>query len=111
TFTLYGINTFGIKMTGKLDPFPTTYEADELIVSLLLNINGKDLLLGRSIKNGKTKYYINEVPSKATEFNELVAELFDKELFMSLFNPHYFFTLHWEKQREMITQYVPAPLN
>jgi len=107
TFLLYGTDTLG----SKLDPTPITYDTDETMVSLLLNIDGKALLLGRELKKGKTKYYINEVPSKAGEFNEILEQYFDKDLFLSLFNPNYFYTLHWEKQRDMILQYVPAPAN
>lgn len=105
TWPLYGTNTLGSKM----DPKPITYEADETKVSLLLEVDGKDLLLGRVLRNGKVQYIINDVPSKAAEFNAIVEQLFDKDLFMSLFNPNYFFTLHWERQRSMLMQYVSAP--
>ena len=107
SWLLYGTDTLG----SKLDPSPVTYEADETMVSLLLNVDSKDLLLGRELKKGKAKYYINEVPSKATEFSEILDQLFDKDLFLSLFNPNYFFTLHWEKQRSMVLQYITAPAN
>ncbi len=107
SWLLYGTDTLG----SKLDPTPIGYDYDEVNADLLLNVDDKDVLLGRGLVKGKAKYYINEVPSKATEFNELVASLFDKELFLSLFNPSYFFTLHWEKQRAMLLQYVPAPIN
>ncbi|QBP06982.1 DNA repair protein [Virgibacillus phage Mimir87] len=107
TWLLYGTDALG----GKLDPTPVTYDADETTVSLLLNVDGKDLLLGRELKKGKTKYYINEVPSKAGDFNEILEQYLDKDLFLSLFNPDYFYTLHWEKQRGMILQYVSAPAN
>jgi hypothetical protein len=104
---LYGTDAFGSKM----DPTPLTYAADETLVQLLLSVDGKQLLLGRGLKKGKTSYYINEVPSKATEFNEIVEQLFDKDLFLSLYNPSYFFTLKWDKQREMLLKYVSAPAN
>nr|WP_256942326.1 ATPase [Bacillus sp. OV166] len=107
TFTVYGTDVFG----GKLDPTPLTYAAEETLVQLLLSVDGKSLLLGRGLKKGKACYYINEVPSKATEFNEIVEQLFDKDLFLSLFNPSYFFTLKWDKQREMLLKYVTAPAN
>jgi DNA repair exonuclease SbcCD ATPase subunit len=107
TFLLYGNDLMG----SKLDPSPVTYKADNTLVELLLNVDGKDVLLGRELVKGKAKYYINEVPSKAGEFNEVVDQLFDKDLFLSLFNPNYFFTLHWEKQRGMVLQYVTAPAN
>lgn len=107
TWLLYGTDMLG----SKLDPSPTTYEADNTLASLVLDVDGKDVLLGREIVNGSNKYYIDEVPSKATEFNEVVEQLFNKDLFLSLFNPSYFFTMHWEKQRGMVLQYVIAPAN
>ncbi|WP_428909445.1 AAA family ATPase [Niallia sp. Krafla_26] len=107
TFIFYGTDVFG----SKLDPTPITYESEETKVSLLFNVDGKDVLLGREIKKGKTKYIINDVPSKATEFNEIVGRLFDKDLFLSLYNPSYFFTMNWTEQRAMLLQYVTAPAN
>ncbi|WP_199880695.1 ATPase [Bacillus massiliglaciei] len=104
---LYGTDATG----SKLNPAPITYEAEETMVSLLLDIDEKSLLLGRGLKKGKTAYYINEVPSKAGEFNEIVENLFTKDLFLSLFNPHYFPSLHWEKQRATLLQYVSSPAN
>jgi DNA repair exonuclease SbcCD ATPase subunit len=107
SWLLYGTDAFG----SKLDPTPITYEAEETIVSLLLSIEEKQVLIGRGLKKGKAQYYVNEVPAKAKEFNDVIDQLFDKELFFSLFNPSYFFTLHWEKQRSMILQYVTTPAN
>lgn len=107
TFLLYGTDLLG----SKLDPTPITYEADSTKVELLFEVDGKQTFLGREINKGRNKFYVNEVPSKATEFNQVVEQLFDKDLFLSLFNPNYFFTLHWEKQRGMILQYVTAPAN
>lgn len=107
TFLLYGLDTLG----SKLDPTPDTYEADSTKVELLFEVDEKDVKLGREIVGGRNKYIVNDVPSKATEFNQVVEQLFDRDIFLSLFNPTYFFTLHWEKQRGMILQYVSAPAN
>jgi len=107
TFLLYGTDLVG----SKLDPSPVTYQAENTLVTLLLSVEDGELLLGREIVKGRNKFYVNEVPSKATEFNEVVEKLFDKDLFLSLFNPSYFFTLHWEKQRQMILKYTTAPAN
>lgn len=107
TWSLYGVDTLG----SKLDPTPVTYNSDETVVSLLINVDRKDIKLGRELRKGKATYYINNVPSKATEFNEILEHLFEKDLFLSLYNPSYFFTMHWEKQREMILKYVSAPAN
>ncbi|MDT2191232.1 hypothetical protein [Paenibacillus larvae] len=37
--------------------------------------------------------------------------LFDKDLFLSLYNPSYYFTLKWNEQRELLLRYVSAPAN
>ncbi|WP_100373105.1 AAA family ATPase [Bacillus sp. FJAT-45037] len=103
TFLLYGTDTFG----SKLDPTPVTYEADETSVSLLFSVDGKDVKLTRELKKGKAKYLVNDVPSKAGDFNEVVANLGDKDFFLSLYNPQYFFTLHKDKQRSMLLNYIP----
>ncbi|MBO1003153.1 ATPase [Pseudogracilibacillus auburnensis] len=107
TFLLYGLDLLG----SKLDPTPVTYESDLTSVTLLSEAGEKDIKLGREIVGGRNKYIVNDVPKKATEFNDVVEQLFDKDLFLSLFNPNYFFTLHWEKQREMVLMYVTAPVN
>jgi DNA repair exonuclease SbcCD ATPase subunit len=106
-YVLYGTDVLG----NKVDPTPIGYAADETLAQLLISVDDKQYLLGRGLKKGKATYYINEVPSKATEFNSFVESLFDKELFLSLYNPSYFFTLKWEKQREMLLKYVTAPAN
>ncbi|MCG3418990.1 ATPase [Oceanobacillus jordanicus] len=109
TWLLYGTDLMG---STKFDPFPSNYEAEETLVSLLLSVDGMETLLGRSLNKGKATYYINEVPSKATDYNELLDKLFDKDLFLSLYNPNYFFTLHPTKeQRPMLLKYVSAPAN
>lgn len=107
SWLLYANDVFG----NKLDPIPITYAADETLVQLLFSVDEKQVLLGRGLKKGKAQYYINEVPSKAKEFSDITDQLFDKDLFLSLFNPSYFFTLHWEKQRSILLQYVTAPIN
>lgn len=105
--------TYGTDLVGsKMNPTPTTYEADESMSELLLEVDGKDLLLGRSVIKGTNKFFVNEVPSKAAEFDSVIIQALDsKELFLSLFNPTFFFTMHWEKQREMILKYTTAPAN
>ncbi|RAP29090.1 hypothetical protein C2W64_04037 [Brevibacillus laterosporus] len=107
SWTLYGTDTLG----SKTDPTPTNYEYDHIYTEFLLSVDNKQILLGRSIEKGKSKLYVNEVPTKSTEFDELVKSLFDKDLFLALFNPVYFSSLHWEKQRSMLLQYVTPPLN
>jgi hypothetical protein len=106
TWLLYGTDIMG----NKLEPKPIGEDDAETKVELLLQVDDKQILLGRSQKK-TAKYYINEVPEKATKFNELVSSLFDKDLFLSLFNPVYFFTQHWQEQRKQLLQYVSEPLN
>jgi DNA repair exonuclease SbcCD ATPase subunit len=105
TWILYGTDIMG----NKLEPKPIGTD-EETKVELLLQVDDKQILLGRSQKK-TAKYYVNEVPEKATKFNELVASLFDKDLFLSLFNPSYFPSQHWQSQRKQLLQYVSEPLN
>ncbi|EII2076119.1 ATPase, partial [Listeria monocytogenes] len=61
-------------------------------------------------KQKKTaKYAINEVPRKATEFADMIDSLFEKNLFYSLYSPGYFFSQHWQTQREQLLSYVTEP--
>lgn len=96
----------------KLDPTPIIRDEETPFpkVELLLNIDGKDLLLTKELQK-TAKYFINEIPKKATEFDSLVAELFEKELFFSMFNPTFFFTQHFTAQREQLLKYVSEPLD
>lgn len=105
TWALYGNDTFG----GKLDPTPTNYKFDAVKAEALIDVDGHEIKFGRGIEKGKIVYYVNDVPSKASDFDEIVRSLFDKELFLSLFNPSYFFTLHWTKQRELLMRFVSPP--
>jgi DNA repair exonuclease SbcCD ATPase subunit len=107
TWILFGTDTLG----SKTDPTPTNYEFDEVIAKLLMNVDGKSVLLGRSIVKGKAGYIVNDVPVKATEFETTVESMFDKNLFLTLFNPSYFFTQKWDEQRAQILQHVTAPAN
>lgn len=106
TWCLYGIDALG----SKLDPKPLKDKDAETKVELLIQVDDKKILLSR-IQKKTTKYYINEVPEKATKFNELVSELFDKDLFLSLFNPTYFCTQNWQVQREQLLSYISEPTN
>jgi hypothetical protein len=107
TWVLFGTDISG----SKLDPRPIgSEEGTESKVELLVNIGGKDVLFGRTQKK-TAKYFLNEVPKKATEFNEFLENQFDKNLFLSLLNPGHFFTQHWQDQRNQLLQYVSEPLN
>ncbi|MDT2276121.1 hypothetical protein P7H20_16590 [Paenibacillus larvae] len=65
----------------KSDPTPINYEYDHTLVKLHFVVDEKDVLLSRGIEKGKATYYINDVPSKAKEYEELVKSLFDKDLY------------------------------
>lgn len=107
TYVLHGTDTFGT----KFDPTPITYTADTTRADLLITVDEKQLLLSRSIESGKNKFYVNEVPKKATEFTALVESICPKQMFLSLFTPGAFFTQHWEKQRVQLLSFVSEPTN
>ncbi|WP_088291607.1 AAA family ATPase [Bacillus mycoides] len=105
TWVLYGIDPYG----SKNEPKPIGYEEAEIKVELLIQVDDKDILIGKSQKTA-AKYFINEVPKKAKEFESFVDELFDKQAFLTLFNPGYFSSQHWQTQREQLLTYVSEPL-
>lgn len=105
---LYGVDLMN---SSKFDPMPTNYEFDTVSVSLLLSKDGSEYLLKREIANGKNVFYKNDVPVTATEYKAFVDSLFEKEMFLSLYNPAFFFSQKWEDQRKQIMKYVSAPLN
>lgn len=104
-WTLYGTDLFG----NKYNPSPTNYEFDRVFASTILQVDGIPIKFAREIENGTNSFYINDVPSKAKEFEAAVAELFDKDEFLSFYNPIYFFGKHWSKQREQIMKYTTQP--
>ncbi|MCF7753402.1 ATPase [Paenibacillus xylanexedens] len=104
-WTLYGTDLFG----NKYNPSPTNYEFDRVYASTILQVDGVPIKFAREIENGTNSFYINDVPTKAKEFEAAVAELFDKDEFLSFYNPIYFFGRHWTKQREQIMKYTTQP--
>lgn len=102
---LWGIDLFG----SKYNPSPTNYEFDRVFASLLLSVDDKQYKFSREIVDGKNSFYVNDVPTKAKEYEEAVASLFDKDEFLASYNPGYFFGLHWTKQREQIMKRTTAP--
>ncbi|MFA2694530.1 AAA family ATPase [Bacillus mycoides] len=106
TWVLYGIDPYGTKN----EPKPIGNEDAETKVELLIQVDDKDILISKAQKKA-AKYFINEVPKKAKEFESFVDELFDKQAFLSLFNPGFFSSQHWQTQREQLLSYVGEPLN
>jgi len=94
----------------RYNPSPTTYEFDRVYSALTLEVDGEQIEFAREIdEKGKNATYINSVPTKAKEYEESVAALFDKEDFLAMYNPGYFFTQHWSKQREQVLKYSIPP--
>ncbi|WP_429351564.1 ATPase [Paenibacillus sp. 4624] len=104
-WVLYGTDMFG----NKYNPSPTNYEFDRVFASTILQLDGVPMKFAREIEKGTNSFYINDVPTKAKEYEAAVAELFDKDEFLSFYNPIYFFGRHWTKQREQIMKYTTPP--
>jgi len=104
-WVFWGTDLFG----SKFNPSPVNYEFDRVFASLLLSVDGVQIKFAREIDMGTNAFYINDVPTKAKEYEAAVASLFNRDEFLSLYNPQYFFGLHWTKQREMILRYTTPP--
>ncbi|WP_110933784.1 coiled-coil domain-containing protein [Paenibacillus bouchesdurhonensis] len=102
----FGTDLFG----NRFNPSPTTYEFDRVYASLRLSVDGEEMTFTREInENGVNEFCISYVPAKAKEYEAAVAELFSKEEFLSLYNPGFFFTQHWTKQREQVMKHTVPP--
>lgn len=107
TWVLYGTDIVG----NSLDPTNIFSRQDIEARLIVVNEENKQLEFTRSVRGGKNKFYLNEVPVKATEYKETVEGLFAKDEFLTLFNPLYFFTQHWTSQRAQLLKYIKEPLN
>lgn len=59
----------------------------------------------------KTHYFVDDLEVKAGEYNAVVAELIDPELFKLLTNPTYFLeSMHWEERRAVLVK-IAGELN
>lgn len=103
---------FGTDLSGsKLNPSPVNYEFENVVASLLIMINEEEVTLTREISGNNNKFYINDVPTKAKEYDAFVLSKFDKETFLSLYSPSFFFQMHWSEQRKRVMQHVSVPSN
>lgn len=112
TWLLFGVDTFG---STKFDPTPIGSKSDTK-VSLLMSRTTEEgevfeTKLEKELVKGKAKYSVNDVPEKATDYEAIINKVFDKNYFLSIFNPGYFFSQHWKEQREQLLTYVSEPLN
>jgi energy-coupling factor transporter ATP-binding protein EcfA2 len=87
-----------------------------------INVNGKDLVFSKTYKEKWTKkkgeadrqltghetlYYINEVPSKQSEYKAKINGIIDESLFKLISNPTYFsMNLKWQDRRKTILDII-----
>lgn len=50
----------------------------------------------------QTEYWLNDVPTKAGEYQQFINGLIGEELFKLITNPLFFPAMHWEKQRALL---------
>ncbi|WP_251861075.1 AAA family ATPase [Clostridium sp. Marseille-Q2269] len=93
----------------------------ETVIEATLDIDGKEVVLKRvykekynkvrgtaktEFKGYESKYYVNEVPKKVTEYKSFISELLDEKLFKLITNPLYFSSLPLKDRRAIITEIV-----
>lgn len=109
-WTLWGKDLLGADYTKpSYSPRPSNYDYDRVYAALILSIDGIEYKFAREIKGSKNNFYVNDVPKTATEYAAAVSALLDQEEFMSLYFPAYFFSLNWQKQRDLLMRGVVAP--
>jgi exonuclease SbcC len=105
---------FNIK---TLDANGEPYHGLEHTVEAVLQVDGKLVTLKKTLtekwtkKRGEaekqftghqTEYWVNDVPTKAGEYQQFINGLIGEELFRLITNPLFFPTMHWEKQRALL---------
>lgn len=95
----------------------------EHIVSATIQVDGRiDILKKRHREKWQTKkgeaieyytgnenhYWVNEVPFTQTQYNEYVASICTENIFKSITNTSYFFSLDWKVQRSILLSMIPS---
>lgn len=105
-FVLFGTDEFG----KKLDTTPHgTKEKTEITVTFA-GMGEMDTVLNKKRKGAGFTTFINDVETKVTDTEIKFMESLgiNKEVFLSMYNPSYFFTLHWKDQRNIIFDKLAA---
>ena len=125
-WVLFGKNAAGKADHGIKDTKDASFNQQEHIGIIVLNVDGIDNSLKRVYKEKWTKkkgsefaemtghvteYYFNDVPVSATEYASKVSFILNEQVFKMITNPLYFTSLDWKKQREVLTEICPAPSN
>lgn len=103
-------------------------ELHNLVTSVegLFEINGKQVVIKKEYKEkyasekGKlekvfkgheTKYFIDGVPAKESEYKAFISTLVDENVFKLLTNVDYFNTLKWQDRRNLLVELAGNPTN
>ncbi len=114
-----GATDFAIKPKDKITGEDKHNLLTKVILTLL--VNNQTLKLERTYEEVYTRkrgsleetfsghtsnYFVNDIPKKKSEYNEVVRELLDEELFKTLTNVNYFNNLKWKEQRDILVTLV-----
>lgn len=122
-WTLFGKDSHGRSdfEIQTLDPHNNVIHGLEHSVRLVLNIDGTEKTLKRTLKerwvkpNGKaekefkgctTDFEVDEIPVKQKEYQVIINEIIDENLFKMITNPLYFPNMNWQKQREILLDII-----
>ncbi len=122
-WTLFGKDSHGRSdfEIQTLDPGNNVIHGLEHSVSLVLNIDGTQKTLKRTLKerwvkpNGKaekelkgctTDFEVDEIPVKQKEYVSIINEIIDENLFKMVTSPLYFPNMNWQKQRKILLDII-----
>lgn len=89
-------------------------------VELVLNVDGREVVLTRTLKenwtrkrdegmvfkNNTTEYLINGEDTKAGDYDKYIGSLIGEDLFKLITNPNVFPSLNWKEQRQFLSNLV-----
>lgn len=122
---LFGKDQFG-RQDHQIKPLDASGEAVHKLnseVEAVLLVDGKELTLKRVYREkwikpktevedvfdgNTTDYYINDVPVSKKDYDVKVTEICNETVFKSITSPHYFTSLGWKEQRDILFGMVDA---
>lgn len=125
-WVLFGKNAAGKSDHGIKNTKDTSFNQQEHIGIIVLDVDGQEITLKRiykekwvkptgaevaELKGHETKFEFNHVPMNAGDYAKKVESILNDSVFKMITNPLYFTSLDWKKQRDVLTEICPAPSN
>lgn len=95
-----------VEVTLSIDGVPQTYR--HLLVENWVKKNGEH----EQVYSGNThKYWVNGVSKSAGDYQKTVSEIVSQDIFRLITNPMAFYSIKWDKRREVLLKLSPVDID